>query len=318
MNFRAHAVSNASRLFYRGIALSVMCRLSPSAHFALFSLHRHVINSRVPDNAISIESLQKSYPPVHTGWRTFLQPFAAPTCPALCGVSIQVKQGEAVALLGTNGAGKTTLLRILATLLLPTSGSATLAGYDVIRDPAAVRRQLGYHAGSDLGFYSRLTGRENLRFFGRLNHLSDGYLRTRIPELAKRFELQGALDRQVRALSSGTVQRLSLLRAIIHEPKVLLLDEPTRSLDAIAAADFRNFLKSEVLKKQGTSLLFASHTLSEIEFLADRVAVLNDGQLLALDTPANLKSHVGASTLERAFCRMTGHGADSLEKLVPS
>lgn len=272
----------------------------------------------MPDNAISIESLQKSYPPVHTGWRAFLQPFAAPTAPALRGVSIQVKQGEVVALLGTNGAGKTTLLRILATLLLPTSGHATLAGHDLIRDPAAVRRQLGYHAGSDLGFYSRLTGRENLRFFGRLNHLSDGCLHTRIPELAKRFELQNALDRQVRALSSGTVQRLSLLRAIIHEPKVLLLDEPTRSLDAIAAAEFRRFLKSEVLKKQGTSLLFASHTLSEIEFLADRVAVLNDGQLLALDTPANLKSRAGVTTLERAFWCMTGHSADALEKPVSS
>jgi len=295
-----------------------MCRLAPSLHFALFSLHRHVINSRVADNAISVESLKKSYPPVRTGWRAFLQPFAAPTSPALRGVSIQVKQGEAVALLGTNGAGKTTLLRILATLLLPTSGTATLAGHDVTRDPAAVRRQLGYHAGSDLGFYSRLTGCENLRFFGRLNHLSDSYLHTRIPELAKRFELQSALDRQVRALSSGTVQRLSLLRAIIHEPKVLLLDEPTRSLDALAAADFRNFIKSEVLKKQGTSLLFASHTLSEIEFLADRVAVLNDGQLLALDTPANLKSRTRVATLERAFYRITGHSADALDESRPS
>ena len=295
-----------------------MCRLSASPQFALFSFPRHVINSRVPDNAISIDSLQKSYPPVRTGWRALLQPFAAPTSPALRGVSIQVKQGEAVALLGTNGAGKTTLLRILATLLLPTSGTATLAGHDVTRDAAAVRRQLGYHAGSDLGFYSRLTGYENLHFFGRLNHLSDSYLRTRIPELAKRFELQSALDRQVRALSSGTVQRLSLLRTIIHAPKVLLLDEPTRSLDALAAADFRNFLKSEVLKKQGTSLLFASHTLSEIEFLADRVAVLNDGQLLALDTPANLKSGAGVATLERAFCRMTGHSADALDESRPS
>lgn len=231
---------------------------------------------------------------------------------------MHVRRGEAVALLGTNGAGKTTLLRILATLLLPTRGSASVAGHDAIREPAAVRRQLGYHAGSDLGFYARLTGRENLRFFGRLNHLSDAYLQTRIPELAERFELQSALDRQVRALSAGTIQRFSLLRAIIHEPKVLLLDEPTRSLDAIAAADFRRFLKSEVLGKQGTSLLFASHTLSEIEFLADRVAVLNEGQLVAFDTPAKLKSHANASSLEQAFCRLTGHSAHALTEPVQS
>jgi ABC-type multidrug transport system ATPase subunit len=270
----------------------------------------------VPDDAIRIDSLHKSFPPTHSGWRAFLQPFTAPSLPALRNVSLEVRQGEAVALLGTNGAGKTTLLRILATLLLPTSGSAIIAGHDAARDPAAVRRQLGYHSGSDLGFYARLTGRENLRFFGRLNHLADANLRKRIPELAERFELQGALDRQVRALSSGTIQRLSLLRAIVHEPKVLLLDEPTRSLDAIAAGEFRHFLKSEVLKKQGTSLLFASHTLSEIEFLADRVAILNEGELIALDTPANLRAHSHAATLEQAFCRLTGHSAHALEEPV--
>jgi len=217
-------------------------------------------------------------------------------------------------LLGTNGAGKTTLLRILATLLLPTSGSAVVAGHDAVRDPGSVRRELGYHAGSDLGFYARLTGGENLRFFGRLNHLSDAHLRKRIPELAERFELLGTLNRQVRTLSSGTIQRLSLLRAMIHGPKVLLLDEPTRSLDAIAAAEFRNFLKSEVLKKQGTSLLFASHTLPEIEFLADRVAILNEGQLVAFDTPANLKSRNAAVSLEQAFCRLTGHSGHALQE----
>jgi len=223
-----------------------------------------------------------------------------------------------VALLGTNGAGKTTLLRILATLLIPTNGTASIAGYDAVRDSSAVRRQIGYHAGSDLGFYARLTGYENLRFFGRLNHLDDSLLRKRIPELAEQFELQGALGRQVRTLSSGTIQRLSLLRAILHEPKVLLLDEPTRSLDAIAAAEFRNFLQSEVLRKQGTSLLFASHTLPEIEFLADRVAILNEGELIALDTPAHLKSRHGAATLEQAFCRLTGHSAAALGGPTPS
>jgi ABC-type multidrug transport system ATPase subunit len=268
----------------------------------------------VPLNAISIESLHKSFPPGQSGWRAFLQPFAAATLPALRNVTMEVRQGEAVALLGTNGAGKTTLLRILATLLLPTDGSALVAGHDAVRDPAGVRRQLGYHAGTDSGFYARLTGRENLHFFGRLNHLSDAFLRKRIAELAERLDLHSALDRQVRALSAGTVQRLSLLRAMIHGPKVLLLDEPTRSLDAIAASDFRNFLKSEVLKKQGTALLFASHTLSEIEFLADRVAVLDRGSLVALDTAANLKSRAAAATLEQAFSKLTGHDTRVLDE----
>ncbi len=209
-------------------------------------------------------------------------------------------------MLGVNGAGKTTLLRILATLLLPTRGSASLSGHDTVREPAAVRRQIGYHAGSDLGFYARLTGRQNLHFFGRLNHLSKEYCADRIDELGGRLGLLNSLDRQVRTLSSGTIQRLSLLRALLHRPKILLLDEPTRSLDALAAADFRCFLKAEVLARQGTSVLFASHTLQEIEFLADRVAVLDEGKLLALDTPAALRSATASASFELAFARLTG------------
>jgi ABC-type multidrug transport system ATPase subunit len=272
----------------------------------------------VPASAITVDSLEKSFPPAAAGWRALLQPFAAPTCRALAGISFEVAQGESVALLGTNGAGKTTLLRILATLLIPTRGSALLAGYDPVRNPHAVRQNLGYHAGTDLGFYSRLTGRENLRFFGQLNYLSDAILKMRIPELAERFELGTALDHQVRTLSSGTLQRLSLLRALLHQPKVLLLDEPTRSLDAIAAAEFRHFLKSEVRSRQGASILFASHTLPEIEFLADRVAVLKEGSLVAFDTPASLKSTSGSSSLEEAFSRLTGHPAHSLEESRPA
>jgi len=271
----------------------------------------------VSASAIKVDSLAKSFPPVYGGWRAFLQPFAASTCPALRAISFEVGEGESVALLGTNGAGKTTLLRILATLLIPTSGSALLAGCDPVRDAAAVRRHLGYHAGTDLGFYARLTGRENLRFFGRLNYLSDSILEARIPELAERFELGGFLDRQVRTLSSGTLQRLSLLRALLHQPKVLLLDEPTRSLDAIAASEFRRFLKTEVHLHRGTSILFASHLLSEIEFLADRVVVLKEGSLVAFDTPTALKRRTGSSSLEEAFARLTRHAVHSSEEPRP-
>jgi ABC-2 type transport system ATP-binding protein len=260
----------------------------------------------VSDSAIILDSLEKWFPPAFSGWRAFLQPFAPSTSPALRGISLEVKQGEAVGLLGANGAGKTTLLRILATLLLPTKGSASLAGNDTVKDAPAVRRQLGYHAGSDLGFYSRLTGRQNLLFFGRLNHLPDAFSAERIRKLSERFGLANTLDRQARTLSSGTIQRLSLLRALLHQPKVLLLDEPTRSLDAIAAADFRHFLKTEVLAGHDTALLFASHTMQEIDLLADRVAILDEGKLLAFDTPANLRSRTSSATLEGAFARLTG------------
>ena len=283
----------------------------------LSSIARHAINSGVSDPAIILDGLEKWFPPALSGWRAYLQPFAPPTSPALRGISLEVKQGEAVALLGANGAGKTTLLRILATLLLPTRGAASLAGYDTAREPAAVRRQIGYHAGSDLGFFARLTGRQNLRFFGRLNHLSDEFSASRIESLSERFGLRGVLDRQARALSSGTIQRLSLVRALLHEPKVLLLDEPTRSLDAIAAADFRHFLKTEILARKHTSLLFASHTMQEIELLADRVAILDEGKLLAFDTPAVLRARTLSSSLEEAFARLTGRRLYSVVESTP-
>jgi len=291
-----------------------MARGSP---LGLSSVPRHAIKSGVSDPAIILDSLEKWFPPALSGWRAYLQPFDSPTSPALRAISLEVKQGEAVALLGANGAGKTTLLRILGTLLLPTRGTASLAGHDTAREPAAVRRQIGYHAGSDLGFYARLTGRQNLRFFGRLNHLSDEFSATRIEILGDRFGLRGVLDRQARALSSGTIQRLSLIRALLHQPRVLLLDEPTRSLDAIAAADFRHFLKTEVLARQDTSLLFASHTMQEIELLADRVAILDEGKLLAFDTPTALRARTLSSSLEEAFARLTGRHLYSAGESTP-
>jgi ABC-type multidrug transport system ATPase subunit len=259
--------------------------------------------------AICVNSLEKFFPPARSGWRSFLQPFQKPTVAALAGVSLEVHEGEAVALLGANGAGKSTLLKILATLLLPTRGTASLSGHDTVRNSRDVRRLLGYHAGTDHGFYPRLTGRENLLFFGRLNHLSSSSAKNRIASLSDQFHLSEALDRQVRTLSTGTVQRLSLARALLHQPRVLLLDEPTRSLDAIAAAEFRGFLKSEVLRPGSTSLLFSSHTLSEIDQLASRIAVIDSGRLLAFDTLAALKHRTGASTLEDVFLRLTGHGS---------
>lgn len=236
-----------------------------------------------------------------------MQPFASPTSAALRGVSLEVGPGESVALLGANGAGKTTLLRILATLLLPTKGTACIAGHETVREGAAVRRQLGYHAGSDLGFYARLTGRENLRFFGQLNQLTDAAMNTRIRTLGDRFQLGDALDRQVRSLSTGTLQRLSLLRALLHEPRVLLLDEPTRSMDAIAAVEFRRFLKKEIISERGTSLLFSSHSLQEIELLADRVIILKQGLVVAADTPRALMAKYHSHSLEAVFLKSTGN-----------
>lgn len=257
-------------------------------------------------NALVAENLGKYFPPTLTGWRALLLPFSKLTLRALSGVSFSVASGEVLALIGANGAGKSTLLRILATLLLPSQGRAEVAGFDVERDPARVRYQLGYHTGSDAGFYGRLSARENLEFFAALNNLARPEASRRITRIADLLRLGTALNRQVRTLSTGTVHRLGLARALVHAPAVLLLDEPTRSLDPLAAAEFRRFLKEEVVRQHGTTLLFASHTLAEVEQLADRIAVLDEGCLLACDTLPRVLAATRTTTLELALERLTG------------
>jgi len=221
--------------------------------------------------------------------------------PALRGVSFSVEAGEVLAIVGANGAGKSTLLRILTTLLIPSRGRAWVGGADVEREPERVLRQLGFHGGSDASFYARLTGLENLRLFATLNNLSAADGNRRIAHLAELLHLQPILDRQVRTLSTGNVHRLGLARALLHRPSVVLLDEPTRSLDPLAAADFRRFLRDEIVKDQGTTVLFASHAPAEIEQLAGRVALMHSGRLLACESPEALCSRAGAGTLERAI-----------------
>ncbi len=259
----------------------------------------------MPEDAILVENLEKYFPPTYTGWRTLLLPVARLTLRALSGVSLSVRPGEALALIGANGAGKSTLLRILTTLLIPTRGRALVAGFDVEREPARVRRQLGFHTGSDGGFYGRLSARENLEFFAALNNLGRAEAARSIARVVDLLGLAAVMDRQVRTLSTGTVHRLGLARALLHAPAVLLLDEPTRSLDPLAAAEFRRFLKDDVVRQHGTTLLFASHTLAEVEQLAERVALLDAGRLLAWDTLPGLLAAAGAATLEQALQAFT-------------
>jgi ABC-type multidrug transport system ATPase subunit len=260
----------------------------------------------VPD-ALIVENLYKFFPPAYTGWRAMLQPLARATWRALASVSFAQEAGSAMAVIGPNGAGKSTLLRILATLLLPTRGTARVAGFDVVRCPGDVRRQIGFHAGTDGGFYARLSARENLRFFAILNNLSSGEAARRIAELAEWLNLGPALDRQVRTLSTGTIHRLSLARALLHRPAVLLLDEPTRSLDPLAAAEFRRFLREDLVRGEGTTVLFSSHTPGEVRELADRVLLLDAGRLVACDSVSGLLRRAGAETLEAALARLVPH-----------
>jgi ABC-2 type transport system ATP-binding protein len=255
----------------------------------------------MPSPAITVENLEKYFSPALVGWRAFLSPVAQATQRALAGVSFAVAPGEAVALVGANGAGKSTLLRILATLVLPTRGCASLGGFDVESHATQARSRLGYHTGGDEGFYGRLTGRANLSFFAAMNNIDGAAARERIAEVAAALEIAGDLDRQVRTYSTGMTHRLGLARALLHRPSVLLLDEPTRSLDPLAAADFRKLLRDEIVRRQGTTLLFASHTPVEVEQVADRVVLLDGGKVIAWETPSALRSSTGAATLTEAI-----------------
>lgn len=258
--------------------------------------------------AIVVENLEKYFPPALSGWRSLLQPFAPPTSCALAGVSFTMEHGEAVALVGHNGAGKTTLMRILATLVLPTRGRAMLDGFDIALDAGRARQQLGYHTGGDEGFYGRLSGRENLAFFAAMNNLTGADARAKIASSAESMGLSADLDRQVRSYSTGMRHSLGLARALLHGPAVLLLDEPTRSLDPLAAADFRRMLKDDIVRRRGTTLLFASHTLAEVEEIADRVVLLDHGKMVACDSPAQLCAATDAATFESAIERILRPG----------
>jgi ABC-2 type transport system ATP-binding protein len=196
-------------------------------------------------SALVIDEIVKYFPVPQTGVRAFLNPFAPLTHPALLGVSFQVGAGEVAGLIGANGSGKSTLLRVLATLLVPTRGHATVAGHDVERHAPQVRAQLGFHSATDGGFYSRLTARENLNFFAVMNNLFDAEAALRVDELTELMGMGDLLESQVRTLSTGQVHRLGLARAMIHRPSVLLLDEPTRSLDPMPPAEFRRLLKTQ-------------------------------------------------------------------------
>src|SRR5262245_8584371 len=222
-------------------------------------------------------------------------------------LSFQVAPGEIFGLLGPNGAGKTTTLRILAGILLPTHGRVQVVGLDVAADPLAVRQNLGFLTNTT-GLYPRLTGHELLRYFPRLHGLDRGAATARIATLVRALDLQPFFDRRCESLSTGERQRLSIARAVLHDPAVLVLDEPTAGLDVLASRFLRDFVRAE--RDRGKAVVFSTHYLAEAELLCDRVGLLHHGRLLAEGTPAALRAiGGGAPSLEEAFLRLVGAGS---------
>lgn len=209
---------------------------------------------------------------------------------ALDQINLEVQPGELFGLLGPNGAGKTTLTRILATVLLPTSGDAKVFGLDVIRDAKMIRPRIGIVFGGDRGLYWRLSGRDNLEYFATLYNISPEVSKKRIPEMLEMVGLADRADERVEGYSRGMKQRLHIARGMLHDPEMLFLDEPTIGLDPVAAREQRKVIHN--LKLAGKTIFLTSHYMFEVDELCDRVAILKEGSILISDTPASLKNLV--------------------------
>src|SRR5258706_10921724 len=216
-------------------------------------------------------------------------------------VSLSCKAGEIFGLLGPNGAGKTTTLRCLATILTPTRGGATIAGYDLLKEPEMVRRSIGFLSGTT-GVYARLTPRETLRFFGAMYGWEGERLEQRVEEVLAMFDVTSYADRPNDRLSTGMKQRVSLARAIVHDPPVLILDEPTTGLDPVVSRTVEQAVRR--LADAGKCVVFSTHMLWQAQEICDRVAVMASGKVLGIGTASELCERYAAKDLKEAFFKM--------------
>ncbi|MGZ7210212.1 MAG: ABC transporter ATP-binding protein, partial [Methanobacterium sp.] len=204
---------------------------------------------------------------------------------AVDNISLDVKEGEIFGFLGPNGAGKSTTIRVLCTLAQPTSGSATIADYDLINDSAKVREKIGLVA-EKMIMYDRLTAVENLRFFGKLYSIPKQKLENRIDELLEMVDMQKWKNTQISKFSTGMKQRINVIRALLSEPKILFMDEPTLGLDPQTTFSIRDITRE--INNTGVTIILTTHDMTEAEALSDRVAIIDNGKIAALDTPENL------------------------------
>ena len=217
-------------------------------------------------------------------------------------VSFTAADGRITALLGPNGAGKTTTLRILATLMRPDRGTATVGGVDVNADPMAVRARLGVLSDAR-GLYTRLTARENVAYYAGLRGIPPAALAARLGEISALLDMGELLDRRTDGFSSGERMKVALARALIHDPQHLILDEPTNGLDVMSTRALRQLL--DHLRRRGKCILFSTHIMQEVEALSDRVVVVAHGRTLAAGSPAELRESAGGGSLEDVFVRLT-------------
>jgi len=216
-------------------------------------------------------------------------PFKNKEIIAVHNINLKVRKGEVLGLLGSNGAGKTTLIKLLCTLILPTSGTARVGGYDVLKEGKKIRRIIGYIVSEERSFYWRLTGRQNLNFFAKLNNIDKDVAEERIERLMDLMDLEKDLDRPFKDFSTGMKQKLAIARGLITDPEIIFMDEPTRSLDPTVSQDLRQLIREKLVKENNKTVIYATHNLSEVEEICDRIAVIDQGEIIALNTIPELK-----------------------------
>ncbi len=212
------------------------------------------------------------------------------TFTAVDGVDLQIKRGEIFGLLGPNGAGKSTTIRMLCTLLEPTSGTATVNGFDIVKQANEVRRSLGTVLAGERSIYWKLSGRENLEYFAALYHIPAAVAKKRVEELIERMEIKDRANELVEKYSTGMRQRIAIAKALLARPPILLLDEPTLGLDPQAARNLRELIAT--LKAEGHTILLTTHYMEEADQLSDRIGIIDTGKVIALDTPEKLKAQI--------------------------
>jgi sodium transport system ATP-binding protein len=222
---------------------------------------------------------------------------------AVDGVSFSARDGEITGLLGPNGAGKTTTLRMLYTLMQPEQGRIDVDGIDAARDPEAVRRALGVLPDAR-GVYKRLTARENIAYFGELHGMGKADIARRTEVLSKALDMGDILDRQTEGFSQGQRTKTAIARALVHDPKNVILDEPTNGLDVMTTRAMRGFLQQ--LKAEGRCVIFSSHIMQEVAALCDRIVIIAKGHVVAAGTADELRAKFGESNLEDAFVKAIG------------
>jgi ABC-2 type transport system ATP-binding protein len=253
---------------------------------------------------INVQDVTMHYPIPKRYIELLLKPFSRKNINGLDNVSLNIQHGDSVAFLGANGAGKTTLLKLIGGLLYPTKGSVMVNGYDTVKHNMKARKNVGFVLNEERSFYWRLTGRQNLEFFGTLDNLHGNSLKNKIEELLDVVKLKDASDTLFAGYSSGMKQKLAIARGLLSDADILILDEPTRALDPIFAEEITNILLKRIHFDKERTLLIATHRLDEAKTLCNKICIMKKGYILTYDTTSNLIGKYGS--LVRCYNEIVG------------